>query len=323
MIPEIKKLKRWMSLAAALKENLYPNCESFSRECNANARCECSAKTVQRDIKALKEYFHAPIEFSYEHNGYYLTHHGWNFECPILEENQLVARVLSAKIAEDIAPNNLRDKIIADKNEMLTQNNPNFLDSALIKSFFVASGLSVSINPEVFESVFNAWVEHRCLKIKYRDSLGQITNRIIEPHALVYLEAAWFIRANCHERDACRTFAVHRILETSMTEYEFTPDSKLIDNVIQGELFDYPPVKNILLECEESVIQLIEERPIHSKQKIKKTEDKIHTVSIPLSSEYALLRWIFNQQGRVRLLEPLKTKNKIAAMLKKMLEKHS
>ena len=85
-----KQLYRLIKLIGKLKENRYPNCSSFAEELKEaniddNLNISCSAKTVQRDIKLLKDYFNAPIEFNGEKNGFYLKHHGWRFTPPIAE----------------------------------------------------------------------------------------------------------------------------------------------------------------------------------------------------------------------------------------------
>ena len=262
------------------------------------------------------------ICYSPEHNGFYLKNHGWDLQAPLFEENMLLAAVLGARFAEDVAPYPLKTKIRDGVSGILSSNNPDFLDTAYINSIMIASGLNVSISPEVFHTVFEAWVKHRCLKIKYNDSQCKATERIIEPHALVYLDSAWFIRGICHIRNAKRTFAIHRILEAAMIESSFSPESDVIDGVRGGVLFDYKPVKDVQLECNESIIHLIQERPLHSSQKIKKSKQGMYVVSIPNASEYALLKWLFSQQGQARLLSPHDIRKKIVAISQEILKKH-
>ncbi|MEI6056924.1 MAG: hypothetical protein WCR55_12810 [Lentisphaerota bacterium] len=113
-----KQLYRLLKFVGELKENRYPNCKSFTEELNKvdiddNVSINCSTKTIQRDIKLLKEYFKAPIEFNTEFNGFYLTNHGWDFNAPLYSEEELLASVLGAKFAQDLMPEPLKSEILA------------------------------------------------------------------------------------------------------------------------------------------------------------------------------------------------------------------
>ena len=39
-------------------------------------------RTVFRDVQILKEEFHCPLAYDRRNKGYYLKHHGWDFNCP-------------------------------------------------------------------------------------------------------------------------------------------------------------------------------------------------------------------------------------------------
>lgn len=77
-----KQLLRIIRLFALLKANKYPNCYSFSRmlkraDLFENLNIACTPKTIYRDIKTLKNDFHAPIFWNPSQNGYYLKDISW------------------------------------------------------------------------------------------------------------------------------------------------------------------------------------------------------------------------------------------------------
>ena len=79
-----KQLLRFIRIIALLKADKYPNCASFSKmlrkiDINENLNIACTPKTIYRDIKALKNDFHAPIEFDASRNGYFLSDTTWDF----------------------------------------------------------------------------------------------------------------------------------------------------------------------------------------------------------------------------------------------------
>ena len=95
-------------------------------------------RTVFRDVQILKEEFHCPLAYDRRNKGYYLKHHGWDFNCPAdLSESALLALIIGAKIAEDVIPEPLKGKIKIAVDEILKGNNPDFLDTTLVNSLLV------------------------------------------------------------------------------------------------------------------------------------------------------------------------------------------
>ena len=114
------QMHRLMRIAALLKENRYPNSETLVREfrriaVEENLDIDCGKKTILRDMKVLQEEFGCPLRFDRARNGYCLKHHGWDFIAPaLLDENEMLAAVIGARIAEEIFPAPLKNKIRID-----------------------------------------------------------------------------------------------------------------------------------------------------------------------------------------------------------------
>lgn len=151
-----KQIFRLQKFVGQLKENRYPNCKSFSAELRLidleyNRNIACSAKTIQRDIRVLREEFGCPIDFDHERNGYYLKHHGWNLDTPVFqEEHEVMAAVLGARVAESIFPEPLRSDIRQVVDTQLANLNPDFLDKAFVNSLTIIPGLKVNILSRYF-----------------------------------------------------------------------------------------------------------------------------------------------------------------------------
>ena len=134
------QMHRLMRIAALLKENRYPNSETLVKEFRRIAleedlEIDCGKKTILRDMKVLEEEFHCPLAFDRARNGYYLRHHGWDFIAPaLLDENEMLAAVIGARIAEEIFPAPLKNKIRNAVDYLLQNNNPDFLDTANMES---------------------------------------------------------------------------------------------------------------------------------------------------------------------------------------------
>lgn len=304
-----KQLKRLIRFVAMLKENRYPNCSSFAEELrkediNDNVNISCTTKTIQRDIKTLRDEFDAPIEYDSERRGYYLLHHGWDFPCPLFEEHEMLASVIGARIAEDILPEPLRSEVRQAVDFQLTTNNPDFLDTAFVNSLIVSSGLRVNINPEVFMVLFEAWKSHYKVKIVYSDITDKQTERLIEPHALVFQDSAWFVKAYCCLRQGPRTFALHRIVSAAIMEQTFSPDMDIISSVGRAGLFTYDIFKNIEILCKDAILNFLEEKPLHKEQQIQRHDNGTFTLYIPSMAKHEAVQMILYQVGDAKALKP-------------------
>ena len=317
-MPENKKqLIRLIKLVAELKENRYPNCHSFAEklrksdiDCNMNVSCK--AKTIQRDIKTLKDDFDAPIEFDFRNNGFYLAHHGWNFVCPSLQDEDMMASVFGAKVAEDIFPEPVKSQIRKAVDTQLAGNNPDFLDTAFIKTLIVASGAKTEIDPRIFSTVFSAWQGRRAIDIGYRAPDGSMSKRRVEPHVLTYFNNAWYIKGYCLKSNATRIFAVHRITSAEITEKSFEPDRKIIDSVIDGDVFDYGKVKDVEIWLAPESANYAKERKLRKGEKLAFDKDGSAVLHLPEAVPGEIIKLVLSEFGNAKLLKPAELAGQIA-----------
>jgi len=312
-----KQLQRLIMLVAELKENRYPSAASFcarlrDMDLQQNRNLACTPKTVQRDIRTLREEFGAPVEYAPDQGGYRLAHHGWDFQCPVFEEEEMVGAILGRRLAEQIFPDPLRSAIGEGTDRLLAGNNPDFLDTAMIHSLIIASGLKVPIRPDVFAAVFEGWQRHRAVLVAYRSATGEVTTRTIEPHALVFQDSAWFIKARCLLRDAIRTFAVHRIQDAELLAGTFEPDPEIIRQAREGMLFDYQQATRIRIRCQCRLLPYITEQPLHSRQRIEMHPDGAFTLVIPSATACGVIAWVLSQAGAATLLAPAELRHRLA-----------
>ena len=323
---QTKQLIRLIRFVGELKLNNYPNCESFSQklrklDLDKNIDISCSPKTIQRDIKLLKDKFGAPIEFDYEINGYYLKHHGWNFECPIQAEENILSWVLGAKLASDIVPDPVRSQIEMSIDELLTNNNPDFLDTAVIDTIIDSTSVEVKINPDIFRIVFNAWLTRKTLHIKYCPLKGDKSERDIDPQILTFFNEAWYIKSYCHLKKDVRVFALHRIVEAIITDLNFEYDKSLISG-IKGVPFTFEKLIDIKVWCSNEIAGYIIEKAEHKKQEFIQYPDGSILLNIPAISKYDLIKWILSEAGHIKLIEPVELRTDIKEAARKIYEEH-
>jgi predicted DNA-binding transcriptional regulator YafY len=315
------QMHRLMRIAALLKENRYPNSETLIREFRRIAveeelEIDCGKKTILRDMKVLEQEFNCPLAFDRARNGYYLKHHGWDFIAPaLLDENEMLAAVIGARISEEIFPAPLKNKIRNAVDYLLQNNNPDFLDTANMESLTILSGLYANIDPEIFQMIFQGWQNNRCVKIAYSDWQGELTERIIEPHTMVFFNNSWYTKGFCHLKKQPRTFALRRIKKAELLKGKFEPDKEIISSVNNDDFLGFEKIRNVKLHAVNYALDRLKSSPLHSQQIIH--DDG--TVEIPAVAREVLFPFILSQEGSVKLVEPAELKNEFKAKLQKML----
>ena len=319
---------RLVRLVAQLKENRYPNCESFAvamrqADLTENLNLACSAKTIYRDIQTLKSDFGAPIEFDPTRNGYYLKHHGWSFSCPDIDENEMVAAILGARVAEHIFPSPLKQEVRDAVDYLLSANNPDFLDHTQMDSLIVIPSNRTEIDANVFIPLFHAWQKHEICRITYQSSHRDITERKFEPHALVFYDGVWYAKGFCHLKKDVRVLALSRMKAVVPTGITFTPDQKIIRSATEETLFNPEIVENVVIRCDSYLSNLVQTHPIHPGQQIVPLPDGGCELHIKAMSKYRLVTWTMRQCSNAEIIAPESMRQHVLTLAKELVKKHT
>lgn len=324
-----KQLVRLVRLVAQLKENRYPNCSRFSEEMrkadlDENLNVACTPKTIFRDIQTLKNDFDAPIAFDKARNGYYLKHHGWNFSCPqIYDDNEMLAVVLGARVAEHIFPAPMKKQIREAVDYLLTYNNPDFLDTTQMDSLIVIPSNRTNIDENVFMPLFLAWQRHELCHVEYTDSMGVATERDFEPHSLIFFEGNWYTKGICHKRNELRTLAVARMTTVYSTGRNFTPDPKIVSLSSEDLLFNTDYITDVVVRCDNFLHNIVKIRPLHPQQEIISLPNGECELHVSKISKYHLQSWIMHQCGRATTVAPQNVAAEICEFAEKILNNHA
>lgn len=303
----IPRLKR---LLAMLKENRYPNFPRFLAEMRRQdiaGAYNLSARTLQRDIAFLKTEYRAPIEYDRERRGYYLTDPDWSVDIPLLEESEMRAAVLGARLAENLMPAPVKQEMRSAVDTLLAVNDKGLDEKAALLSL-VAMGSRARINPEVFRTVFDAWQSHHCVKLVYEAVSGSVSERVVEPQALAFYEGNWYVKAVSRTKDGASiptqkrrasALALHRVRSAEATAIPFEPDQKIIDAVNRREIFDFPLVEDVRLKLGAEAHKFIgEEFDVVEETR----EGDSYIVRISAAPAYRLVNYVLVEGGDARFL---------------------
>jgi predicted DNA-binding transcriptional regulator YafY len=314
-----------------LKEKRYPNYPRFlaaMKRQDIAGVYKLSARTFLRDIQFLKTEYSAPIRYDYDHRGYYLTVPDWSVDIPLLEENEMRAAVIGARMAENIMPAPIKQDVRNAVDTLLAINGKGMDGNASLLSL-VAMGSRVSVKPEVFRPVFEAWQTHHCVKLVYERLMGEVSERVVEPHALVFYEGNWYLKGvtrsknniPCDSDRHASTLALHRIHAAEKVGEKFAPDSKIIDAVNRREVFDFPVIRDIRLRLGPEAFKFIGEQFEVIEEG---REGDFHFVRIKEAPKYKIVNYILVEGGDAKLLnhpelvqEVIKRAKQVIAVQKK------
>lgn len=323
-----KQLLRQIKFIAELRNNNYPNTESFAeflRQCDIddNFDFKCDKRTVLRDINILKNDYDAPIEYDTTLKGYYLKNPEWEFSCPVIIEEFLSMSILGTKLSSDILPESLKKKLDDSVDQMLSTNKSKFFDSAMIESLLCASGLKTSIPGKIFETVFDAWRLHQVLAINYRSPKGEESERKVEPHIIAFHHGIWYIKGYDYGTKNIKVYAVQRIQKAKFGGDNFVTDKKLIEDTKRNGLFIYPKIDGIKLHCDASIAFYLYEHQKIKKFKIEPQSDGSLFITLKPAVEHDVIRFVLGEAGHIRVLEPESLREKVLLSAQKLLERNS
>src|SRR5574344_1511098 len=122
-----KSRDRINCLLRLMKENRYPNHTTLVKEMrklDLAGAYDVSPKTVQRDVAYLKLEYHAPIQYDAARKGYFLTNPYWEKYVPFLEEDEMDAAIIGARLAETILPpSRIRESVRVGTDALWSRNN--------------------------------------------------------------------------------------------------------------------------------------------------------------------------------------------------------
>ena len=328
MASDINKMTRLLKLVSMLRKNSYPNHTTLEKELRSldvTGQFKISQKTIQRDVLYLQAEFNAPIEFDYRNNGYYLKDPEWKFEVPQLSNVEMQAVTLGARLAETVMPEPVAGKI-KQAADMLASSNATGLDANAMLISLVAQGARIPIPPAIFREVFEAWQTRQGLSVTYVHGMtGKIVRYVIEPHVLSFYDGLWYVKAIVVSQDGrilpertIRTLAVNRFRAAVIYPAPFAPDMRLIREVNEGNLFNFPTVNEVVLRFKGKAVPYASEN--YDASQIDEQADGTLLVTVRNAIDFKIVNLVLNEGGDVTVVSPPELAQKVVEQAKMVIQ---
>ena len=328
MASDINKMTRPLKLVSMLRKNSFPNHTTLEKELRAldvTGQFKISQKTIQRDVLYLQAEYNAPIGFDYHNNGYYLKDPDWRFEVPLLSDVEMQAVTLGARLAETVMPEPISGEI-QQAADMLASSNATGLDANAMLISLVAQGARIPIPPAIFKEVFEAWETRQGLSVTYVHGMtGKIVRYVIEPHVLSFYDGLWYVKAIVVSQDGgilpertIRTLAVNRFRTAVIYPAPFAPDMRLIREVNEGTLFNFPTVKEVVLRFKGKAVPYAREN--HDASQIEEQSDGSLLVTVRNAIDFKIVNLVLNEGGDVTVISPPELAQKVIDQAKAVIQ---
>lgn len=301
---------------------------------------KCSAPTLKRDIRYMREELGAPIAYSYKQNGYYYSQDGkfasrrltalkdlpstWftpdelRVLMDVVQQFERVGEDEYGLLAGDMQAMRARLLSLVRTDKITTRE--------LIKRVKVVSPEYRREKLQFFNEVGVGLSQRRRLLITYfAQGRGVETLREVSPVRLVNYRSRWYLEAWCHQSEDLRTFAVDNIRSCELSDKR----CRVVAMREVEERFDstYGIFSSAQEDIQKAVIAIdavmtpyVRLEVWHCAQKVTENEDGTMLLEVPYASEIEIGNRILGIGPHAEVREPESLRNYVADLARQTAE---
>ncbi len=161
--------------------------------------------------------------------------------------------------------------------------------------------------------------ENKKLFIRYHDRNGEVSERIIEPHLIVFKQGLWYVFAYCHLRNDFRFFKTGRIENATILKENFIRRDLSNMELPLDFWHNIENTVDVSMEIEKNYLSDVEEWL--GIENISVINDK-HVANVKLPFDNGLVSKIMSYGGGIKVLEPKELKDKIKKCAQDIVSKY-
>ena len=262
---------------------------------------EVSVRSIHRYINSL-ELAGVPIYTLRGNGGGFSIIDTFKFSSTFLTVNEFEQTINALKAITESVPNKDLSNVI-NKLKSVMRNDYTGIDIKSGNLIIDAGPWGDAVGYKVKLSILQKCIENcNLLSITYHDRNGDITERVIEPHVIVFKQGLWYVFAYCHLRNEFRFFKTGRIQQANILEQKFNRR-----NLEQVELplnfwSNNVVAKDVVLQIDKKCLSDVEEWL--GIENIKTTNGK-HIAEVKLPYDSGLISKIISYGNGIKVISPL------------------
>lgn len=288
----------------------------------------CSAPTLKRDLRYLRDVLHAPIVYSRATHGYSYE----NGASPRLPKAwyspmELFTLLTTLDLFERVESEEnglLCGEMSAMKSRLLSLIQDDKLPAReLRKRFRVLRPMSRAYENPFFEVIGRAVAQRKRLQIVYFSKSRATENlREVSPMRLVNYKNRWYLDAWCHASDALKTFnldnvRVAQMLQKRCKAVAMRDVEKTLDSTYG--LFSRGVAQLAVIEIDSAMGAYVKDEIWHVNQKLERHTDGSLTLQVPYAQETELIGQILRLGAHARVVSPPGLRRGVQMALREML----
>ncbi|NLR77210.1 helix-turn-helix transcriptional regulator [Chitinophaga eiseniae] len=213
---DTKRLSRLTAILTQLQTKRLLTATSLAEKFNVNVR------TIYRDIRALEQ---AGVPILTEEGKGYTLMEGYKIPPVMFSESQANALIL----AEQLVLKNKDTSFVKDYTEAIDKIKAVLRQPEKDKANLLADrtrfeqNINRERNSNNISQLQNALTNFLLIKVEYSNEQNKVSDRILEPFALISTNENWLLIAWCRMRKAFRYFRLDRITRLEVLSENFTP----------------------------------------------------------------------------------------------------
>lgn len=313
------KFERFVWFHGQVKRLRYPNSRGLVEE------FEVSERTAQRDIDFMRDRLLAPLAFDRLHNGYRYTDDAYEIPIHWLDEDNLLALALAARLASTIPDTAVKEDLCRLIGRMLrlSRNEGYACLDRLGEKISVKNIEYARVDEQFFRLIVRALFDDCALHITYRSPhSGAVSERTVQPLHLMHYMGSWHLLAWCATKAALRDFALARLQAVAVADKPLRlPDilppikeyTRRHFGIMQGET-----TTTVTLRFSPHIAPRILEQIWHPDQQTSLEPDGSLLLSFPTADFRELTRNILSYGAEVRVAEPAELRALVRGEIEKM-----
>lgn len=162
--------------------------------------------------------------------------------------------------------------------------------------------------------------ELKKLNIRYHDRNGDITERIIEPHIIVFKQGLWYVYAFCHLRNEFRFFKIGRIEFADITNESFTRREISQEDLPLDFWHNVTETTDVIFEIDKKCLSDVEEWL--GIENVHKQHDK-YVAEAKLPFDNGLVSKIMSFGNGIKVIQPQELKDEIIKNTKSIIDAYN
>jgi predicted DNA-binding transcriptional regulator YafY len=283
---------------------------------------EASRATVVRDLRYMKDFMQAPIEYDRPTNGYRYAADAPRFELPgfWLNESELYALLASGQMLDQMQPGLLAPYIGPLRGRihgLLAQSGHSA--GAVSDSILLQPMATRTTHPKRFGDIASAVLEGHPLLIHYRSrSRDESTERVVHPQRLIRYRDNWYLAAHCERAAGLRIFSLDRIGHVEARPAPaLRTDPRVLDRFLGGSfgIFSGSAAAWAVLRFSAEASRWVADEAWHPDQ-LGHWQGTRYELQVPYSDPRELLRDILKFGPDVEVLAPADLRALVAERLR-------